>query len=200
METLANLSSSPKQSTANSKYFCWQTLFCSIKFFSIRNLLPQRPGKKGLENSVNIVKWRLHFALGPEGTIRSSHLTPALKKKGKNPSPHHNRTTPKKPQNFTQPVLYTVSKMCFVSKYLPQSHSFALDHQEIETTFSSFSRFHIFLYLWKNHITYLKNSFPVMSSPCSGTCVGISQMPLCACRFYISLGGYYSEILNILVI
>lgn len=81
METLANLSSSPKQSTANSKYFCWQTLFCSIKFFPIRNLLPQRPGKKGLESSMNIVKWRLHFALGPEGSIRSSHPTPALKKK-----------------------------------------------------------------------------------------------------------------------
>lgn len=83
METLANLSSSPKQSTANSKCFCWQTLFCSIKFFPIRNLLPQRPGKKGLESSMNIVKWRLHFALGPEGTIRSSHLTPALKKEKK---------------------------------------------------------------------------------------------------------------------
>lgn len=38
----------PQKSTANCKYFCWQTLFCSTKFFPIRNLLPQRPAKKGL--------------------------------------------------------------------------------------------------------------------------------------------------------
>lgn len=41
--------------------------------------------------------------------------------------------------------MYTVSKMCLVSKYLPQSHSFALDHQEMETPFSSFSSFHLFI-------------------------------------------------------
>lgn len=101
---------------------------------------------------MNIVKRRLHFALGPEGTIRSSHLTPALKQ-GKNSNLHHNRTTRENPQNFTHPLPYTVSKMCLVSKYLPQSHSFALDHQEIETPFSSFSRFHIFISMGKLHYT-----------------------------------------------